>query len=397
MNAGEGALVMSGEATHVIDRETGETRPGTHADWLEATAFMDAVDDIAVYWATVEGGGDCEGPAADVVAYNIELQRTFSKHIQDSWLEPSWSPWVLEVLDIVFGGRDEVRRRRPFSFLITPVSPLVIEEACTDSWLALRGWGIPAAVLTMPMMGTTSPGSLLGTVLLANVETLAMLCLTQAAETGAPFISAPLPVGMDPRSGRYTSNTYHPALSAACTEMARFYGLPVMGCGNGSDAFAPDVQAGYEKTMSSLIASFAAPDLLLGPGSLGGAMVFSLEQTLIDIEIFRMCEFGRRGIPVRDDLWLDDALARVGPGGHFVSERSTRANIRAGEWYLPGLGVHDPRDAWVAAGRPDLLDEAGRRADELLASREELPLGDAVERELAGLLRRAREVDAHSR
>ncbi len=290
------------------------------------------------------------GPAAAWVAYNAELQRAFSKHIQDSWLDPALSPWVLEVLDIVF-GRDEVRRRHPYSFLITPVSPLVIEESCTDSWLALRGWDIPVAVLPMPMMGTTAPGSVLGTVLLANAEILGMLCLTQAAEPGTPFIAAALPVGMDPRSGRYTSNTYHPVFSAACTEMARHYGLPVMGAGNGTDAFVPDAQAGYEKTMSSLVGSLAGPDLLVGPGSLGGAMVFSLEQVLVDVEIFRMCEFGRRGIPVADDLWLDDAIDRVGPGGHFVSDAATRANIRGGEWFLPRLGVHDSYDQWVA-GRP---------------------------------------------
>ena len=146
--------------------------------------------------------------------------------------------------------------------------------------------------------------------------------------------------------------------------------------------------------MSSLVGALAGPDLLVGPGSLGGAMVFSLEQTLIDVEIFRMCEFGRRGIPVSDDLWLDDVLARVGPGGHFMSERSTRANIRGGEWFLPRLGVRDSYDGWAAAGRPSLLSEARVRADELLAGRRELPLGEDVERELAGLLQRAVEVDS---
>ena len=394
MNAGQAALVMSGEATHVLDAATGELRPSTRADWLEATRLIDAIDEIAVYWATVEGGGMGDGCAADWVAYNTDLQRAFSKHIQDSWLDPVWSPWVLDVLDVVFGGRDEVRRRHPYSFLITPVSPLVIDAGCTDSWLALRGWDIPVAVLPMPMMGTTAPGSLVATVLLAAIETLGMLCLTQAAEPGTPFICAALPVGMDPRSGRYTSNTFHPVLSAACTEMARFYGLPVMGSGNGTDAFIPGAQTGYEKTLSSLVGSLAGPDLLVGPGSLGGAMIFNLEQVLVDVEIFRMCEYGRRGIPVSDDLWLDDAIARVGPGGNFMSERTTRANLRAGEWFHPGLGVRDSYDAWDAAGRPSLLGESRRRADELLAGREELPLGEDVERALADLLRRAREANA---
>jgi trimethylamine:corrinoid methyltransferase-like protein len=97
---------------------------------------------------------------------------------------------------------------------------------------------------------------------------------------------------------------------------------------------------------------------------------------------------------VADELWLDDAIHRAGPGGHFVSEASTRANVRGGEWYLPGLGVHGSYDQWVAAGRPGLMEEAGRKADELLAAREEIPLGEDVERELERLAARAREADA---
>jgi trimethylamine:corrinoid methyltransferase-like protein len=218
-----------------------------------------------------------------------------------------------------------------------------------------------------------------------------MLCLTQAAEPGTPFIAAPLPVAMDPRSGRYTSNTFHPMLSAACTEMARHFGLPVMGAGSGTEAFLPGAQACYEKSPGSLFGALAGPDLLVGPGSLGGAMVFSLEQVLVDVEIFRMAEFTRRGIDTHDDLWLEDVLSRVGPGGHFVAEPSTRGNVRGGEWFRPGLGVHDSLEGWTAAGRPSLYDEARRRADDLLASRRALPLGEDVERELQRLLARAGE------
>jgi trimethylamine---corrinoid protein Co-methyltransferase len=400
MNAGDATLVMSGEATQVVDAETGRLRPGTHADWLEATRLIEAVDEIGVYWATVDGGGTAAGsgaaggPLASWVRYNVDLQRAFSKHIQDSWLDPSWSPWLLEVLGIVFGGRDEIRRRRPYSFLVTPVSPLVIEEACTDSWLALRGWGIPLAALPMPMMGSTSPGSLMGTVLLANCEMLAMLCLAQAAEPGTPFIAAALPVAMDPRSGRYTSNTFHPVLSAACTEMARHYGLPVMGSGSGTDAFVPGMQAGYEKAVSSLVGTLAGPDLLVGPGSLGGAMVFDRDQVLIDVEIFRMCSFARQGVTVRDDLWLDDVIASAGPGGQYIGERSTRANVRGGEWYSPGLGVRETMEAWEAAGRPSVGDQARRRAEELLAGPPAPPLADDAERELRELVERAVKEDA---
>lgn len=390
LNAGESTLVMDGEGTMVLDRETGEPRPSTHADWLEATRLIDAVDDIGVYWAMVEGA--LTGPtAADWIDYNVALTRAFSKHIQDSFAEPSLAPWVLDVLAIVFGGRDEVRRRHPYSFLITPVSPLVIEKNYTESWLALRGWDVPVAVMPMPMMGSTAPATLLATVLLANCETLGVLCLVQAAEPGTPFIYAPVAAAMEPRSGRYAGCAGLGALSAAGTEMARFYGLPAMGSGCGSDQFYPDVQAGYEKAVDALVGDLAWPDLMVGPGGLGDSMIISLEQTLIDVEIFRMCRKAHAGITVAEDRWLVDVLAEVGPGGSFIGERSTRANLRRGEWFLPGLGTHTSHQAWLEAGRPQLVEEARAKVDDLLARHAGLPLSEEVERDLAQLRRRAEE------
>ena len=396
MNAGETTLVMDGEATKVLDRGAEEPRPGTRADWIATTRLIDAIDDIGVYWAMVDGCLDGK-TAADWVTYNVDMWRSFSKHVNDSFARPEWTPWLLEILAIVFGGREEVRRRHPYSFLITPVSPLIIERGCIDSWLAMRGWDIPVAVLPMPMMGSTAPGSALATTLLANCETIGTLCLVQAAEPGTPFIYAPIALTMDPRSGRYAGTTAHSAIGVAGVEMARHYGLPVMGSGSGTDAFVPCEQAGYEKAFSSLYGQLAWPDLMVGPGCLAGATVLSHAQLLIDVEVFRMCRKAHDGITVADDLWLTDVLARRGPGGHFIAERSTRANARSGEFYLPGLGVHETFESWRGAGRPAVIDEAGQRAAELLSAHEPLPLGDDVERELAKLLPRARKSQEDAR
>jgi trimethylamine--corrinoid protein Co-methyltransferase len=389
LNAGESTLVMDGEGTMVLDRVSGEPQPSTHEDWLEVTRLIDAIDDVGVYWTMVEGAVSGQ-TQADWVDYNIEVIRTFSKHIQDSFSDTAGAPWVLEVLNVVFGGREEVRRRHPYSFLITPVSPLVIERNYTESWLALRGWDIPVAVMPMPMMGSTAPGTLLATTLQANCETLGVLCLIQAAEPGTPFIYAPVAAAMEPRSGRYAGCAALAALSAAGTEMARFYGLPAMGSGCGSDQFFADVQAGYEKALDALVGDLAWPDLMVGPGGLGGSMIISLEQTLIDVEIFRMCRKAHDGIVVEDDRWLVDVLEGVGPGGSFIGEPSTRANLRSGEWFLPGLGTHSSHQAWLDAGRPQLLAEARVKVDGLLTGHTPLPLPDDVERELERLRKRAK-------
>jgi trimethylamine--corrinoid protein Co-methyltransferase len=241
-------------------------------------------------------------------------------------------------------------------------------------------------------MGATAPGSLIATTVLGNCEVLAMLCLVQAAAPGTPFIYAPALATMDPRSGRYSAGVIENGLlGAAATEMARYYGLPVEASGGGTDHYVPGIQPGYERALNGLLPALSWPDILVGPGLLGGSMVLSLEQLLMDVEIFRMCERARQGIASGEDKWLEDVISRIGPGGSFIAERSTVDGIRGGEWYVPQLGWHDTFEAWEAADRPTLLDEARGNVERILATHQPLALDEDAERELDRIEQRARE------
>jgi len=75
---------------------------------------------------------------------------------------------------------------------------------------------------------------------------------------------------MDPRSGRYAGGTAHAAIGVAGTEMARHYGLPVMGSGGGTDAFVPGAQAATKKAFDSLLGTLAWPDSWWGQAAWRG-------------------------------------------------------------------------------------------------------------------------------
>ncbi len=60
MNSGECALIVDGEAISVIDRKTGEHRPTTFKDSLEATRLIDALDEVGVFWDMAERGDQGE-------------------------------------------------------------------------------------------------------------------------------------------------------------------------------------------------------------------------------------------------------------------------------------------------------------------------------------------------
>ena len=397
MNAGECSLLADGGAVSVLDFETGELRPGCFDDWEAATNLIDAMDEIGVYWSMVEGGfaGNSTG---DFVSYWRNIFKNCSKHIQESTDSPRKARLLLEILQIVFGTKETIRREHPISYLVCPLSPLVIEGTYTDAYLETVGWDIPAVLMPMPLMGTTSPASLLSTIVTANSEALGMLCLVQAAASGTPVIYAPVPQSIEPHTWRYTGGAVENSLfGAAVTEMGRYYGFPVEASTGGTDQYYPGAQASYERALNWSLPVMAWPDILVGPGLLGGSTILSLEQMVIDVEVFRRCARLYEGIPAEPDKWLEDCLADIGHGGNFLAEASTLRAVREGRWYLSEMGFHDTYEKWKTAGMPDIVDGVQDVIRSILKDYQPLPLDSLADRELERLERHARESDSAGR
>ena len=119
MNSGDCALIADGEGISVIDRETGEHRPATFKDWLEATLLMDALDQVGVYW-DMANQVIRKSLFPKQVRHWRHIFSNFSKHVQDSSPRAEYSPWLLEILQAVFGDKETIRKTHPFSFLGLP-------------------------------------------------------------------------------------------------------------------------------------------------------------------------------------------------------------------------------------------------------------------------------------
>jgi trimethylamine---corrinoid protein Co-methyltransferase len=393
MNSGECSLLADGGATSVLEWETGDLRPATFDDWLKATHLIDAMDEIGVFWNMVEGDFKDES-AGDFVSYWRNILNNCSKHIQDSTDSIKKSQLLLEILQIGFGNKESIRQRHPFSFILCPMSPLVIDETYTDAYLETIGFNIPVAIMPMPLMGLTSPASLISTLLTANSEVLAMLCLVQAAAPRTPVLYAPIPQTIEPHTWRYTGGAVENSLlGAAAIEMGRYYGLPVEGSTGGTDQYYPGSQASYERAINWALPSIAWPDILVGPGLLGGSTILCFEQMVMDVEIFRRCAIIHKGIPTAEPMWLEESLGETGPGGDFLKQLSTVKAARNGTWYLSEVGFHDTHEKWKAAGMPDVLDVIQGVIQEHLKKYQPLPLDASAGRELENLERKTRETD----
>lgn len=378
-------LMADGEASTTLDFNTGLHRKSTFKDWLTATKLTDAIDEIGSYWAMVEvylGGGS----KSDYIKYWHALFGNFSKHIQDPINHKDYAPLFLEVLQIVYGSKKEIIKKKPLSFLICPQSPLSLDEQYTDACLAMTGWGIPVAIMPMPLMGGTAPGTMVSTTVIGNSEILATICLLQAADPGWPIIYAATLASMNPRTGLYSAGSVDNALlSVAAIEMGRYYGLPVEGTGGGTDHYVPGIQAGYERALTAMMPVMAWPDILVGPGMLGGSMVLSLEQIIIDVEVFCASKHAANGINASADKFLISDIHDVGPNGHYLSKRSTINAMRSDEWFHAKIGHHNTIESWESNGRPRMLSEAHEKVKEILKNHNPVPLTDEMNSEFLKL------------
>jgi trimethylamine--corrinoid protein Co-methyltransferase len=166
-------------------------------------------------------------------------------------------------------------------------------------------------------------------------------------------------------------------VAAAHQQLVRFYGMPSRGSGGLTDANYPNAQAGLESMMGMLTVVNSGADFVLhAAGILSSYLAFSREKFVIDDEICGRVRWFHRPIVVDDETLAYDAVARVGPGGHFLMEDETLERCRT-EFWQPEVSDRTSLDDWIQAGQPDIVMRARDRWQRLVSAHED-PALDAI-------------------
>jgi trimethylamine--corrinoid protein Co-methyltransferase len=133
-----------------------------------------------------------------------------------------------------------------------------------------------------------------------------------------------------------------------------------------TDSKVIDVQAGYEKAITSLMAGLAGANLVHNAaGFLESALTYSYEQMVIDDEILGMVNRALRGIEVNDETLAVNVINDIGPGGHFLAHAHTLTHIHS-EFFLPTISDRARREGWEKAGAKDAWQRSRERTRALL-------------------------------
>ncbi len=287
--------------------------------------------------------------------------------------------WVVRMLEAL------PDQRAPKAIVMSSCnSPLIYSQGQMDVVLAAADYGWPIIVNSSAVTGATAPITLAGTLVIMNAEILAGIVVAQLARPGTKIIYAGHPVVLDMTTSIASMGyTEIGLLAAALVDLGRSYGIPTASNGLTTDSHICDAQSAVEKLITGYSAVLSGAVLNGGAGSLATVGTASLEQLVIDDDIyeriFRMCE----GIDVNADTLGLEVIAAVGPNHHYLAEPHTLKYMRR-EFRFSRLATRLNPEAWMEAGAKSSAELAAERVKTILKSPPEPRLEPQV---LAGLAR----------
>jgi len=382
-------LSTDGFPVAIRDSDTLMKRPTTRKDLERWAILADAVPTVDFLWPSTTPT-DLPTHVQFVGGLRTSYENT-EKHVQYQAFSGEEAKLEIEMACAVAGSEEDNRKRPHFSSVQCIVAPLQYDGGSTDAVVEFARAGIPVVAMSMVTPGMTGPVNLAGSVALANAEVLGSLIISNLAKKGARvlycFVCAPL----DMKSGSFaTGSPEYGVLGIAGSEMAKFYGLPSMMSGYGSSAKFPGVQAGLEKGITTMAVALSGCDLLTGIGGLNDAAFVSMEELLIDAQIWEDTKRTWWGMDFSDSDFALDVIEKVGPKGQYLNHPHTLANFR--KLHISKYSDRSNYSAWEAAGKKDMIDTVKAEVKKILESHKPAPLDKVVRQKLAEIEKKASKI-----
>lgn len=362
----------AGAAVNLVEPDGRNYRDSTVQDLHDAARIADTLDNIHFLQRPMI----CRDIADTIESeYNSIFACTSgtTKHVGTSFTDVSSVGPAMEMLHMIAGGED-AWRARPFvsnsnCFVVPPMK--FATESCEVMEACIHA-GMPVLLLSAGMAGATAPSTIAGAIVQATAECLAGLVYVNAVKPGAPAIFGTWPFGLDLRTGAMSIGSGEQALlSAGCGQMHRFYDLPGGSAGGASDSKLPDMQAGWEQMCSNLTAGLSGVNMIYEAAGMHASLLgFCHESLILGDDIIGQALRCVRGIEVTDETMALDQMADVcmnGPG-HYLGTDQTLSRMQS-DCVYPALGSRTSPKEWVELGKPDLIEQATARKEEILATR----------------------------
>jgi len=367
----------------VVDFKTGERRASRKADVGMMARINDYLPSMAFCW-TMVSAQDC-GVTSPLHEIDITWKNN-TKHYQSvTMMGEEICRYGVEMATVLCGSLEEVRRRPPISLIVCSIAPLVQDKEAIEGGLVLGEAGIPVAIMSMPTMGTTSPATYAGALIIGDAEVISATVLMQLAYPGTPVFHSILHAWADPRTAAYVGYPLDSRVRYAAVEMAHHWGMPSLGGAFGTESpELADWRSAAEVATDPLLAGLAGAEIVTGIGLRDTYTLLYPEAIILDDDLYQRARYSLLEMEVSPETLALDVIKQVKPGGHFLSQKHTRKHMRTSMvrgviHQLDSVGKYrDPVEyarekvAWILENHhPEPLpSEVQNELDKILASAE---------------------------
>lgn len=298
----------------------------------------------------------------------------------------------MEMLSILFGGKDVLLEKPVAVGLINVNSPLAFDSRMLEALLTYAAHRQPVILAPFAMAGASAPITLSDALAQHNAEFLSALVLAQAVSPGTPLIYGCASAILDMRYGSPAIGSPESALFVSGSlQMADYYGIPSRAGGTLCDAKEVDVQSGYEKMLVGMTSVLSGANFVLHmAGILDSYLTMSYQSFIVDLEILAFLKKFTQGIQIEDvDKGLE-LIAQVGPAGNFLDNEHTFAHYQKA-FYQPILSERNAYETWQDKGAQTIVAKALGQASKVLAEYVPPPLDPVIEQQLKAFIAKRKE------
>ncbi len=371
-------------APYQIDLKTGSRRLTLKKDISESSLIMDALENID-FIMPLGSIQDVADGFSDIYEFAETVFNT-NKPIAFIANNKKNFDTIIEMASIIRGGLEHLIDKPFLVAFPQSIAPLVHPKEGIDILLRAAELKIPSAYTTCPTLGLTSPITLASTLVIANMEILTGVVISQIKNPGAPIIIGTCTNGVNMETGNISVGAPElPMGVVAYGQIARFYKIPSWGTAGESDSKIIDEQAGIEGAFSCIFNLLAGLNMIHDLGFLEMALTSSIEMVVMMEEVVGMAKKFQEGISTDPESIAKEIIEKVGPGGSYIGEMHTASKFRDELWF-PTLMDRNTHEKWVNKKSLRLSERVKIKSLNILKSHKPIQLNENIKTKIINIL-----------
>jgi len=319
-------FTTDGCGVQVVDLDSQTERASRKSDLAMMARIADYLPSIGYHWPMVSA----QDYGRTSILHELDaIWNNSVKHIQSETIMGKRECEIaVEMATVIAGSREELRKRPPLSLLVCSIAPLMQDHAGIEGAMVMAEAGIPVGFLAMPTLGTTAPATHAGALAMADAEVISATVLIQLVAPGAAVFHSIMQAWADPRTGGYISYPRDGRGRYGVVDMAHHWGMPSLGACYGTDSIETGTwQSAAEPALDPLLAGMVSPEIVTGMGLARSYTRLYPEQIILDDDLYQRARSYLMPLDVSEETLAMEAIANVGPGGHFLGQKHTRKHM----------------------------------------------------------------------